>query len=287
LPESNPGSRLPAFFEVGAAATNVHRTIAIVQARMGSKRFPGKSLQPFCGRTVLGVLLERLKRCRNIDRLIVATSIEPKDTVIANLAESYGVAHVRGSEVDVLGRFVQVVDEHPAETVVRVCADSPLTDPAQIDALVTYFAQTRCDYAYNNYSECGLPGGLGGEILSVKTLLLLNQRAGTPADREHVTSFLWTHRDEFQIRTPPSPLPSGYPVVDLDIDCEDDLRLLQQLCNLLPVGRCPFWSTQEIVETLQEQQSSILPRGRLEMKAELTLSKTASATSARGDQLDS
>src|ERR1700675_2507479 len=107
------------------------KTLAVVQARMGSSRLPGKSLRPLLGRTVLGLLLERLKRARKLDAIVVATSDRAIDDPIVSLAGRYGLQSVRGSEDDVLDRFQRAVSEMPAHAIVRICADNPLTDPEQ------------------------------------------------------------------------------------------------------------------------------------------------------------
>ena len=163
---------------------------------------------------------------------------------------------MRGSERDVLGRFVQAWERYPAEAVVRICADNPLTDPEQIDSLVAFFLETGlqetgCDYAYNNYCECGLPGGLGGEILSGSVLRFMDRHAARPEHREHVTSFLKDNRQNFRICMPPAPFAGDYPRVDLDVDYPEDRQFLEALCGVLRTDRRPYWSTQEIVEALR------------------------------------
>jgi spore coat polysaccharide biosynthesis protein SpsF len=197
-----------------------------------------------------------------VGRLIVATSSDPQDDAIESLVGAHGVACVRGSETDVLGRFIQVIDQYPTGNVVRICADSPLTDPEQIDALVTFFQDSTCDYAYNNASECGLPGGLGGEIVSARTLRLLDKSAVQPEHREHVTSFLLDNRTAFRICIPTAPTPLSCPTLDLDVDYPEDLKFLQELCDLLPVARSPFWTSSEIIRVLFEHQDLALLRHR-------------------------
>ncbi len=238
------------------AAGDPHGVLAIVQARIGSQRFPGKSLMPLCGSTVLGVLLQRLKRSAAIDRLVVATGAGPRDNPIESLAQSHGVRCVRGSESDVLSRFVRALEEYPAELVVRVCADSPLTDPEQVDHLVTWFGASAFDYAYNNYSECGLPGGLGAEIMQSRVLRLLDQRAVRPEHREHVTSLVRDNPQDFRIGIPPTEW-SAYPTVDLDVDYPEDLHFLESLCEFLAPDRRPYWTTPEIIQVLQERPGLI------------------------------
>ena len=108
-------------------------TLAVVQARMGSTRLPGKVLADLGGRPLLRFLLDRLSDL-DVDHLVVATSDLPGDDAVADVAAAAGVEVVRGSERDVLARFVAALDEHPADTVVRLTADCPLVDPAIVRA---------------------------------------------------------------------------------------------------------------------------------------------------------
>lgn len=218
---------------------------------MGSTRLPGKSLRPLAGRTILGLLLERLRGCRELDAVVVATSTRSIDDSIANLAESHGVPCVRGSEEDVLARFNQALSEMPAESVVRICADNPLTDPEQVDALVRFFHGRACDYAYNNRPECGLPSGLGAEIVSAGVLRRLHERVTMAVDREHVTLAILRQPNLFKIETLTAPPALSYPELRLDVDCEEDLTRLDCICRLLRPGAEPHWATSELIDLLR------------------------------------
>ncbi|MEJ7743629.1 MAG: NTP transferase domain-containing protein [Nocardioidaceae bacterium] len=116
------------------------RVIAVVQARMGSSRLPGKVLLDLDGLPVLGWVLRALEAARGVDAIVVATSTLPGDDPIERYAAEVGVSCVRGSEDDVLARFAMALECHPADAVVRLTADCPLLDPALIDQVVSRLA---------------------------------------------------------------------------------------------------------------------------------------------------
>jgi len=226
------------------------KTLAVVKARMGSSRFPGKSLRPLTGRTVLGLLLERLKRACKLDAIVVATSDRTVDDPIVSLAAQYGLQSVRGSEEDVLGRFQHTVFEVPAQMVVRICADNPLTDPEQVDTLVEYFENGGYDYAYNNRPECGLPCGVGAEVISASTLRLVHKKAMSAQHREHVTLYVFDNLAMFKVGAWVAPPALWHPEFRLDVDYEEDLAFLERICGLLRQAPEANWTTSEIVELL-------------------------------------
>jgi spore coat polysaccharide biosynthesis protein SpsF (cytidylyltransferase family) len=172
------------------------RTVAVVQARMGSTRLPGKSLAPVAGRPLLALLLERLARAA-LDDVVVATSTLPGDDVVAAAAAAAGVRAVRGSERDVLDRFHAAARALDADVVVRVTADCPLLDPALVDRLVALRTAEGLDYAALPTGDPstwpGLlrwPDGLDAEAMTRATLQAAWEEAIEPYDREHVTLFI-------------------------------------------------------------------------------------------------
>lgn len=234
-------------------------TLAVVQARMGSSRLPGKSLRPLFGRAVLGLLLERLKRARKLDAIVVATSDRAVDDRIVSLAAWYGLQSVRGSEEDVLDRFQRAVFAVPAQMVVRICGDNPLTDPEQVDTLVEYFENGGYDYAYSNRPECGLPCGVGAEVISASTLRLLHEKATSAQHREHVTLYVLDHPAMFKIGALMAPRALRYPEFRLDVDYEEDLAFLERICALLRRTPEANWTTSEIVELLLAKPELLTP----------------------------
>jgi glutamate-1-semialdehyde 2,1-aminomutase/spore coat polysaccharide biosynthesis protein SpsF len=165
------------------------RTVAIVQARMGSTRLPGKVLADVGGRPMLWHVVSRLRRARRVDAVGVATTVSAADDPVAAFCRDEGVPCVRGSEHDVLDRYRQAAHALGAETVVRITADCPLLDPAVVDRVVDTFAAGEYDYACNVLRPT-YPDGLDVEVFSRAALERTWREAEGPAEREHVTVYL-------------------------------------------------------------------------------------------------
>lgn len=165
------------------------KTVAIVQARVGSTRFPNKVMQPICGTPLIGLLLERLRRAKHVDAIVVATSADAKNDPLEQYACSQGVQVYRGSEHDVLDRYFQAATAVQADVIVRITGDCPLVDPALVDQVVTKFGDSKVDYVAN-INPPTYPDGLDTEVFSYDALRNAWSKATTPYEREHVTPFL-------------------------------------------------------------------------------------------------
>lgn len=164
-------------------------TVAIVQARMRSTRFPGKVMREIEGTPMIGVLLQRLSAARTIDRIVLATSDASANDPLADYVSALGHAVYRGSENDVLDRFYRAAHAAKATAVVRVTGDCPLVDAALIDEMVEHFVDTRVDYA-SNVEPPTFPDGLDVEVFSIAALEKAWREATAARDREHVTTYL-------------------------------------------------------------------------------------------------
>ncbi len=172
--------------------------IAILQARVSSTRLPGKVLKPILGRPMLLRQIERIRRTRRIDRLVVATSSEPADDAIETLCAGNAVDCFRGSLDDVLDRFYRAAGRYGPEHVVRLTGDCPLTDPAIIDAVIEFYLSGNLDYASNTVSPT-FPDGLDVEVFRFDCLAQAWREAVLPSQREHVTPFLHQQPERFKI----------------------------------------------------------------------------------------
>jgi spore coat polysaccharide biosynthesis protein SpsF len=167
------------------------RRVAILQARMTSTRLPGKILMDLAGRPMLSWQLERLKRCATLDEIVVATTTNSSDDPVVDLADRDQVAWSRGSEHDVLGRYLAAARGAQADVVVRVTGDCPLIDPMVVDNVVAALEQpdAACDYA-SNVLERTFPRGLDTEALFSETLYRVGRLAKSAEAREHVTAYI-------------------------------------------------------------------------------------------------
>lgn len=165
------------------------RRVAIVQARMGSTRFPNKVMRPICGTPMIGLLLERLATARHVDAIAVATSEDARNDPLADYVRELGFEVYRGSETDVLDRYYRTAEALHADSVVRVTGDCPLIDAAVVDEVCRQFDATHVDYA-SNVEPPTYPDGLDTEVFSFAALETAWKDARELPQREHVTPFL-------------------------------------------------------------------------------------------------
>ncbi|MEQ8395475.1 glycosyltransferase family protein [Thalassobaculum sp.] len=223
---------------------------AVIQARMTSTRLPGKVLLPAAGREMLAHQIDRVRRAHSIDTICIATTTNATDDAVSELATRDGVAVFRGSEHDVLGRFVAAAEHVGADTVVRLTGDCPLTDPALIDAVMAVFrsADPAVDYATNSVPRTW-PIGLDVEVASMVALRLADRETDDPYDREHVTPFLYRQPKRFRIGRHLAPRDlSGYRWT-LDERADYDL-LVRILEALLPTK--PAFGWRDVIALLDE-----------------------------------
>jgi len=165
------------------------KTIAIVQARMGSTRFPNKVMLPINGVPMIELLLRRLSKSQRIDRIILATSKDPRNQHLTDHVRSLGFEVFQGSETDVLDRYYQAAKAHHPDTVVRITGDCPLIDPDLVDQVIAAREAHGVDYLSNTLPPT-YPDGLDTEVFSFCALEQAAKKAAQPAEREHVTPFI-------------------------------------------------------------------------------------------------
>jgi spore coat polysaccharide biosynthesis protein SpsF len=230
------------------------RICAIVQARMGSSRLPGKVMKSLAGKTVLGQLLVRLARARQLDGVVVATTTSPQDDVICAESQKYNVMHFRGSENDVLSRYHGAALACGAEAVARVTSDCPLFDPSVLDQMLAVFRDANritvtLDYM-SNVERRTYPRGLDAEIFTFAALDRSHKEARIESYREHVTPYMHQHPEWFRIG-------SFSGDVDLSeyrwtLDTPEDWTLIKTIYDTLsPDGRA--FSTADVLKLLKER----------------------------------
>ena len=165
------------------------KTVAIIQARMGSTRFPNKVMRAICGTPMIGLLLARLKNSKLIDQIILATSEDSSNDPLVKYVREQGYSVFRGSEMDVLDRYYQAAKGAGADLVVRITGDCPLIDPALVDQVISKFLDSGVDYA-SNINPPTFPDGLDSEVFTFKALETAMCQAKSPEEREHVTPYI-------------------------------------------------------------------------------------------------
>ncbi len=224
------------------------KVVIIVQARMNSSRLPGKVLRPVLGRPLLAYQLERLRRVASADAVYIATTVGREDDATVEFCRGEGVECFRGSEQDVLDRYVQAADASGAGTVVRVTADCPLIDPAVVDRTIRFFLDACGQYDYvSNVLERTYPRGMDCEVFSAELLAKAHREAKSTREREHVTPFFYENPEKFR-------LGSVTHSEDLSrnrwtVDTPEDFMLIEKiLVDLVP--HRPRFDLQDILDLL-------------------------------------
>lgn len=218
---------------------------AIVQARMGSTRLPGKVLAQVMGRPLLGYLVERLRRAECLREIVLATSTDPADEAVAEAAASLGVACHRGSLLDVLDRYTQAARLHDAQHVMRITADCPLLDPRICDRVADLYFTSGADHAA---TSPGFPEGLDCEVFSRAALEDAWENARLPSEREHVTLYFRNHRERFRLTSLDNESDQGgYRVT---VDEPADLEVVAAVLRGLYPVHGPAFTRSDIVEFL-------------------------------------
>ena len=171
---------------------------AIIQARMGSSRLPGKILMKLNGISVLECLINQLKHSKLLNRKIIATSTNNEDNIVFDFAQSNDLDSFRGSELDVLDRYYLCAKHFSLKHIVRITADCPLIDPQIVDRSIDLYLRNNLDYV-NNFHKRTFPSGTEVEVFSFSVLEKTWKNAKKPSEREHVTPYIYNNPDKFSI----------------------------------------------------------------------------------------
>lgn len=209
-----------------------NNVIAIVQARMGSERLPGKVLMDIVGRPMLWHVVNRIKYAKYIDKLVIATTTNKKDDVIEDFCKKYALDFYRGSEGDVLDRYYQTAKKYQVDVVVRITSDCPLIDPEVVDKVVAFYLKNRdiVDYASNSLKR-SYPRGLDTEVFSFEVLKKTWQEANKLYQREHVTPYIYEHPEIFRLANVNNDEDLSY--VRWTVDEKKDLEFVREIYKRL------------------------------------------------------
>lgn len=200
------------------------KVIVIIQARMCSKRLPGKVLKKVGGAPILEIIINRIKRSKYVDEVIVATTYNVEDDAIVDLCKKVGSEIYRGSENNVFSRYLQASKLFEGNVIVRVTGDNPLTDPEIMDQMIHDHLITGSDYTYPE----NVPVGLGCEIVSYNSFDSLGKEKLTRSEKEHVTLFIRNNPKKFKINNFKFKFdtPNKYRCT---VDTQEDLSFIEQI----------------------------------------------------------
>lgn len=224
--------------------------VAIIEARMTSSRLPGKHLLLANGKSMLQHLVERLRLVPLIDRIVIATTINPADDDLVDFAKSINADFYRGSELDVMGRVVEAGKAFAADVVCEVTGDCPIIDPELVEhAIRTFFAN---DASYVNYGvRAGLPDGMGCQVFHWSALRQSAEMTQTPLDREHVTLHIKRHPELFRPIYMTAPKSLYWPELCVTLDELDDYKLLKEIIEYFGTAN-PHFSCEQVIKLLRE-----------------------------------
>jgi spore coat polysaccharide biosynthesis protein SpsF len=238
------------------------KIVAIIQARMGSTRLPGKVMKELAGETVLARVVNRTRRATLLDEVVVATTSAARDDVIVDECRRLGVPCFRGDENDVLDRYYQCARQFHAETIVRITSDCPLIDPQLIDRVVGEFHNSHADYASNGL-QASFPVGLGVEVISYDALKHAWRDAAKSYERAHVTLFLYRHPELFAVHSVTSDI--DYSDHRWTLDTPEDIMLLEAILARLPDAQIATWH--DVLEIVGREPELLSINSHIHQKA--------------------
>lgn len=239
------------------------RIVAIIQARMGSTRLPGKILKKVNNRALLSYQIERLEQSQYIDEIVIATTIKKQDDLIVDFCKGNSISYFRGSETDVLARYYEAATFFKADAIVRITSDCPIIDVQIVDKTIQHFIESDKFEYVSNTVERTYPRGLDTEIFSYVALEKAYKEAVLERDREHVTAYFYTKPDVFSI---------GYIKNDMDfsdyrwtVDTEEDFELIEKIIQAL-YDENPLFSLIDTINVMKENPTWFDINAHIEQK---------------------
>lgn len=235
----------------------MNNTKIIIQARTGSTRLPRKMILPFYeNEGIFSLLLKKLTSAFDKNDIILATSTNPNNDILVEIAERYEVNYYRGSENDVLQRFIDAAKEFEAENIIRVCADNPFLDVFYIELLVEKFEKFNCDYLSYITSD-GTPSikthyGFWAEAVKLSALEKVRELTNENLYHEHVTNFIYANRDIFDVNFfEIIPQIDKHKDIRLTIDTQVDFDIQKDIFNKLN-NNIPNFTSLNVIDFLED-----------------------------------
>lgn len=240
-----------------------NKVVAIIQARMTSSRLPGKVLLPVLGRPMFSYQIERLRKASRVSQIVVATTVNAADDPIVAFCLAEGLDFVRGSEHDVLSRYVLAAREYTADVVIRITSDCPLLDPDLVDKMVDeYFGATHPDYVSNMLIPTW-PYGMAVEVFSASALYEAGTESSDPVEREHVTPFIYRHPERYRLSS--ITLEENLSAHRWTVDTPEDFELVSRIITAL-YPRKPDFRMADVLSFLKSHPDCLLINQHIKQK---------------------
>ena len=237
------------------------KVVLIIQARMSSTRLPGKSMMPLADKPLVYRMVERLKKCKKVDEIVIATSDQPEDKVLVDLASELGVSSFQGNLLDVRDRYLKTAEKSNADFIIRIPADNPMPDANEIDKLIEFHLENNIRGFSSNLAlvnNSGYLDGIGAEIFSTKLLQESVDRSNSDIVKEHV------HRNFFDystqtpvdaswcpIASPKAPEELRRPDIILDVNTMDDYTKIKRIYDHL-YPQNPNFTTVDVINFIDK-----------------------------------
>ncbi len=226
---------------------------AIIQARMGSTRFPEKVIKQIQGKTVLDHVIERVKRIKGVDKVILAVPADSINDVLEDIGKKQGIDIFRGSENNVLDRTYQAAKLYNIDHIVRITSDCPLLDHAVVEKVIKYYFDNNYDYASNVHPPT-FPDGYDVEVFSFKALEKNWQQASTPEEKEHVWPYFYKIPNMF--KTGNFKNDKDYSHIRLTLDEEKDFVLINEVFKEL-YNTTPYFGLEQVIDLFNKKPELI------------------------------
>ena len=232
------------------------KIVLIIQARMSSTRLPGKSMMPLAGKPLVYQMVERLKNCRKVDDIVIATSDQPEDQVLIDLAKELNVSYFEGNLMDVRDRYLKAAEKFQADFIIRIPADNPMPDSNEIDKLIEFHLEHNPTGFSSNLAQVNNSGyldGIGAEIFSTKLLQESLARSSSETVKEHVHRNFFDYSSQTPvdaswcpIASPKAPAELRRPDIILDVNTMDDYTKIKGIYDHL-YPQNPNFSTADVI----------------------------------------
>ena len=227
------------------------RVVLIIQARMGSTRLPGKSMMDLAGAPLVGRVLERVKRCKCLDDIVLATTTNSDDDSLVKFANNEGIQSYRGSEDDVMGRVIGAAESVDADLIVEITGDCPIIDPSIVEQTIQTYINNNSDYVSNAHIR-SYPDGMDVQVFSLNVLKKSSEMTNNVLDHEHVTLHIRNHPELFSHLHLVAPPELWWPELGLTLDEISDFELLKNIIEYFGESNHLF-SCYEAIKLLRDK----------------------------------